>query len=186
MLSISSKDEVANNFQKRSKKAWQVFLDNSNVEVDLDLASRSSLEGDLAAAIDRIFSQSGDLSIELMPAFWKDFLSRKDVNSPAAEQSNDGSVYKVGGGVVRPKPISTPDPEYSELARQAGYSGTLMLRLVVTPEGHVRDLSVVTPLGLGLDEKAVEAVSGWTFNPAHKDGAPVAVQISVQVDFHLY
>jgi protein TonB len=72
------------------------------------------------------------------------------------------------------------------LARQAGYSGTLVLSMVVTAEGNIRDVSIVTPLGLGLDEKAVNTVGGWKFDPAKKDGIPVAVQISVQVDFHLY
>jgi hypothetical protein len=160
VLAISPKDEVAKSFQKRGKKAWQVFLDSSNVEVDLDLASRSSLEPDLVVAIDQVFWESGDLNIELMPAFWRDFLSRKDVNSPPAEPPNDGSVYKVGGKVAAPHVLSQPDPEYSELARQAGYSGTLVLSMVVTAEGNIRDVSIVTPLGLGLDEKAVNTVGG--------------------------
>jgi TonB family protein len=79
-----------------------------------------------------------------------------------------------------------PDPEFSEQARNAGYEGTCVLELVVDSEGLPRDIKVTHPLGLGLDEKAVAAVRQWRFNAALKDGAPVAVRINVEVNFHLY
>src|SRR5215813_160593 len=97
-----------------------------------------------------------------------------------------GGVFKVGGGVLAPKPISTPDPEYSEEARKAKYQGTCVLWLIVGPDGKPRDIRVSRTLGLGLDEKAIEAVKQWKFEPAMKDGKPVAVQINVEVDFRLY
>ena len=61
-----------------------------------------------------------------------------------------------------------------------------MLYLVVGPDGKPRDIRVLRTLGLGLDEKSIEAVRTWRFEPAMKDGKPVAVQISVEVEFHLY
>jgi TonB family protein len=185
VTTILPNDEVGKRFRNpRNRKSWEQFLKSASVEIDLDLAATPHQESDLAAALDKVFVSSNDSVVDLVPAFWKHFLSRKDTNSSHPMPAND--VYKVGGKVTPPHALSTPDPQYSELARQAGYSGTLMLSIVVTPEGHVHDLSIVTPLGLGLDEKAVEAVSSWTFNPAHKDGAPVAGQISVEVNFHLY
>ena len=86
----------------------------------------------------------------------------------------------------RPKPVYSPDPEYSEEARKAKYQGVCVLWLVVGPDGRPRDIRVTRTLGLGLDEKAIEAVKTWKFEPAMKDGKPVSVEISVQVDFHLY
>ena len=80
----------------------------------------------------------------------------------------------------------TPDPEYSEEARKAKYQGTCVLWLVVGPDGRPRDIKVARTLGLGLDEKAIEAVKQWKFEPAMKDGKPVAVQINVEVSFRLY
>lgn len=97
-----------------------------------------------------------------------------------------GGVFHVGGGVSAPRAIYDPEPEYSEEARKAKYQGTVVLLLIVGPDGHPRDIHVARSLGLGLDEKAVETVKTWKFEPAMKDGKPVAVQINVEVDFRLY
>jgi len=97
-----------------------------------------------------------------------------------------GGVFRVGGGVSAPRAIDTPDPEYSEEARKAKYQGTVVLWLIVDPSGHPKDIKISRSLGMGLDQKAIEAVKRWKFEPAMKDGRPVAVQINVEVNFHLY
>jgi TonB family protein len=97
-----------------------------------------------------------------------------------------GGVYKVGAGISAPEGINTPDPAYTEEARQAKTQGTCVLWLIVDSTGHPRDVRVVRGLGHGLDQKAIDAVKQWTFQPAQKDGKPVDVQISVEVLFHLY
>ncbi len=97
-----------------------------------------------------------------------------------------GGVFRVGGGVSAPKPLFTPDPEYSEEARKAKYQGTCVLWLIVGPDGRPRDIRIARSLGLGLDEKAIDAVRQWKFEPAMKDGKAVSVQINVEVEFHLY
>jgi len=97
-----------------------------------------------------------------------------------------GGAYRVGGGVSAPKAIYSPDPEYSEEARKVKHMGVVVLWLVVGPDGKPRDIRVVRTLGLGLDEKAIEAVKNWRFEPALKDGKPVAVQVNIEVNFHLY
>jgi periplasmic protein TonB len=97
-----------------------------------------------------------------------------------------GGVYKVGGGISAPQPISTPDPEYTEEARNAKTQGTCVLWLIVDANGSPRDIRVVRGLGFGLDARAIAAVKQWRFQPAMKDGRPVNVQISVEVGFRLY
>jgi len=97
-----------------------------------------------------------------------------------------GGIYRVGGGVSAPKKIFDPEPEYSEEARKAKFQGTCVLYVVVGPDGKKRDIRVQRTLGLGLDEKAIEAVKTWRFEPATKDGKPVAVAINIEVDFRLY
>ena len=97
-----------------------------------------------------------------------------------------GGVYKVGGGISAPTAISAPDPDYTEEARRAKKQGTCVLWLIVDSAGRPRDIRVIRGLGFGLDEKALQAVKQWKFQPALKDGRPVDVQISVQVEFHLY
>ena len=97
-----------------------------------------------------------------------------------------GGVYHVGGGVSAPRPIYDPDPEYSDEARKAKYQGSVVLVAVIGPDGRPRDLRVMRSLGMGLDQKALDAVWKWRFAPAMKDNRPVSVQVSIEVVFHLY
>jgi protein TonB len=97
-----------------------------------------------------------------------------------------GGVFRIGGGVSAPRPLFTPDPEYSEEARKAKYQGTCVLWLVVGSDGKPRDVRIARSLGMGLDEKAIQAVKQWKFEPAMKDGHAVAVQMNVEVSFRLY
>jgi protein TonB len=97
-----------------------------------------------------------------------------------------GGIFRVGGGVSAPRVLEKPDPDYSEEARKAKYQGTVVLWLIVDSNGKPRDVRVARSLGMGLDQKAMEAVKQWKFQPAMKDGTPVAVQINVEVNFRLY
>jgi TonB family protein len=87
--------------------------------------------------------------------------------------------------VSAPVPIYKPEPEYSEEARKAKFQGTVVLFIVVDEKGNARDLRVIRPLGLGLDQKAIEAVNKWKFRPGMKDGHPVSVQATIEVNFRL-
>ena len=97
-----------------------------------------------------------------------------------------GGAYTIGGGVTAPRVIYAPEPEFSEEARKTKYQGTAVLWLIVGTDGRPRDISVLQSLGMGLDEKAIEALRHWRFEPGRKDGIPVAVQVNVEVNFHLY
>lgn len=96
-----------------------------------------------------------------------------------------GGVYRIGGGVSSPSLLFKVEPEYSEEARKAKFQGTVVLYVVVDEKGQPRELRVVRPLGLGLDEKAIEAVQKWRFKPGLKDGRPVAVAATIEVNFRL-
>ncbi len=95
-------------------------------------------------------------------------------------------VHKLGDcGVTAPKPLYHPDPEYNDRARRKKISGMVILSIVVTPEGIVRDAKVTTSLDKDLDQQALKAVSTWKFQPATKDGKPVPVRIAVETDFRI-
>jgi protein TonB len=96
-----------------------------------------------------------------------------------------GGAYRIGGEVSAPVLVSKVEPEYSEEARKAKYSGEVLLSIVVDATGIPRDIHIVRPLGLGLDEKAIEAVMKWRFRPGVKGGRPVATQAQVIVNFRL-
>ena len=87
---------------------------------------------------------------------------------------------------VPPRAIYDPQPEFSEAARRTQLQGTCVLRVLVGKDGTVHKVRIERPLGMGLDQKAIEAVRNWKFEPAMKDGKPVAVQINVEVNFRLY
>lgn len=97
-----------------------------------------------------------------------------------------GGIYSPGDGVSIPRAIYSPEPEFSEEARRSKYQGEVTLLATITADGRTHDLRVVRSLGMGLDEKALEAVRTWRFEPGKKDGRPVAVQMNIIVNFHLF
>jgi TonB family protein len=96
-----------------------------------------------------------------------------------------GGVFRVGGGVTAPALLYKVEPEYSEEARKAKYQGTVVLYVEVDPSGKAVNPKVVRSLGLGLDEKAIEAVRKWKFKPGYKDGKAVTVAATIEVNFRL-
>jgi TonB family protein len=99
-----------------------------------------------------------------------------------------GGVYQVGDGVTAPRAIFAPEAEFSDEARRAKYEGTVVITLIVDAQGNPQNVHVTRTLGMGLDEKAMEAVQKYKFKPAmeQKSGKAVPVLISIEVRFRLY
>lgn len=93
-------------------------------------------------------------------------------------------VYRIGGGVSPPRLIKKISAEYSKEARLGHLEGTVLIQAVVTAKGRARDFKIVRPLGLGLDENAIKAVSGWEFSPGLLHGEPVNVLADFEINFH--
>jgi protein TonB len=106
---------------------------------------------------------------------------------PGEDRNWGGDIYRPGiGGVTAPVPLLTPEAEFSDEARRAKYQGVCLISLVVDAQGIPRNPRVVRRLGMGLDEKALEAVLKYRFRPAMRAGRPVPVMITVEVNFRLY
>ncbi len=105
--------------------------------------------------------------------------------SPVLTSGVGNGVYSIGGEVTAPHVIYKIDPEYTEEARKANYSGTMVLYVEVDKDGHSQNVRVLKGIGLGLDEKAIEAVNKWRFEPGLKDGKPVVVRAQIEVSFRL-
>ena len=100
---------------------------------------------------------------------------------------NTGGGFKhVGGGVLAPVVLFAPEPQFSEEARKAKVSGNVLVYLVVDTNGRPTRVRVIRGIGLGLDEKAKEAVLQYKFKPAMENGHPVAVDMNVEVNFNIY
>ncbi len=105
---------------------------------------------------------------------------------PGSGGGTGGGVFHMGSGAAPPRAIYSPEPEFSDEARKAKYQGVVTLGVIVEPDGRPTNIRVLNSLGMGLDEKAIETVKTWRFEPAMKDGKPVRFEIAVEVDFHLY
>ena len=153
------------------------------------------------------FNSDGTTAVDLAPAILADDFGDpgtpksiaasfpRPPSSPACKPANENSqapvfednAYKVGvGGIGFPKCAECPDPSYSDLARSAKISGVVVLHLIVTADGHTSNIQVKRSLGYGLDEKAVEAVANWQFEPAiGPQDKPVPVWTDVEVNFRI-
>ena len=102
----------------------------------------------------------------------------------AGPDGQDG-VDHIGKGVTAPVPVYTADPPYTGAARGQKIQGTVMLQIIVDSSGLPQNVEVIKPLGYGLDQNAVETVRQYRFKPALKDGKPVAVYMTVAINFRL-
>ncbi|MGB9454743.1 MAG: TonB family protein [Bryobacteraceae bacterium] len=94
-------------------------------------------------------------------------------------------VHKVGDGTSAPAVLIKGEPEYSEDARVAKYMGKVVLFVEIGPDGVPHNIRVIRGLGLGLNETAIDAVSQWKFKPGTRDGVPVTVVATIEVNFRL-
>lgn len=104
-------------------------------------------------------------------------------SAQAPAGSGTGEAIRIGPGVTPPRILHKVEPEYSPIARADHVQGTLILELVVNEKGRASDITVISPLGFGLDERAVAAVKTWEFKPGMKDGRPVKILATVEVNF---
>jgi TonB family protein len=186
----------------------------ATVEITADLGTGTLSAATIAAVTSKIFLGEDDSLADLVPAYWRgcvrgglmgrdaqcrfspELLSIPGVlplggsrpEAPATVQNAKipGRAFHVGNGVSPPKPTYSPEPEFSEAARGIKFQGTVTLGLIVDSNGATANILILSPLGAGLDAKAVHAVEGWKFKPAEKDGQPVSVEIAVEVNFRLF
>jgi TonB family protein len=188
----------------------------AHIEIQADTGMHNPSDEQVDALLNKIFLTSQDSIVDLVPNYWKacvsgglkgtdhdcvfasDLLSvagfaitsaNEGMKAEVAAQEPYGSphgIFRVGSGVRPPRVIYQQDPEFSGSARATRYQGVVGLVLVVDKDGKPRNISISRPLGYGLDEKEVQAVSTWKFKPAERDGIPVNVEIAVEVNFRLY
>ena len=104
---------------------------------------------------------------------------------PGSGGNIGGGVMHIGGGVSKPVVLYQVEPEFSEEARKAKFSGNVEVYLWVDTDGKPSHIKVVRGVGMGLDQKAMDAVRQYRFKPAMKDGKPVQVDLYVDVNFQI-
>jgi TonB family protein len=173
-----------------------------NLKVTLQLQQPLSSLDEATAALSRIFALTPEEVVRSSPAYWQAPLAKElGIQEPKKQDSKDaggqtekknaqsGNAFPVvdfgAPHVSAPQILYQPEPEFTDAARARRFEGVVGLNIVVDPTGKVRNVRIVRPLGMGLDENAVATVSTWRFNPAKRDDQAVAVAVYVEVAFHL-
>jgi TonB family protein len=173
-------------------------------------------DAEVSAALGRVFAMNTADLLDSVPEFWRECLRDRLAYDPGAQRAQEFSwhepqpkqfgmlpsvagkvarteedpniktVYYVGSEVKRPEPVSTPEPEFSQTARYERFQGVVVVKVVIAKDGSIRQVRLVRPIGLGLDEQAETRIKTWRFSPATRNGEPVAVEMNVEVAFNLY
>jgi Gram-negative bacterial TonB protein C-terminal len=139
----------------------------------------------LREAIDRIFAQGlDDRMIASMPSFWK--LYYQAAANQADYRPADPSIYRQSSVDQKAKLLSTFEPPSNEYAQAGGVAGMALYHAVIGADGKPQEIVVGRPIGFGLDESAAETIRKANFQPAIKDGKPVAVMLDLVVQFRIY
>lgn len=163
------------------------LANRQRVAIEIELASETPDLQEVSMAMNSIFLRPDESLASIAPSFWQDWFALQQGISAADPAQVGEPIYQANSpGIKNPHPTNIMDPEYSEQARQAGYTGTVIFSVVVDSSGMPREIQIVKPAGLGLDEKSMEAVNTWRFQPGQKNANPVAVRLEVQTSFRLY
>lgn len=181
-------------YDSKQKKFKYLILGGTKVEIVVRVPKDALSDSTVASLSDRIFLVQ--LSPQDVPEAWRGFfmgkvtIGRKDVppKTPIPGLESDGQpvfLPNPSEGIAPPKAINQHDPTYAEVAREAKVQGTCVLNVVINKQGLPEQIEVAKPLGVGLDDASIKAVRDWRFQPAMMSGQPVAVLVSVEVDFRL-
>ena len=178
-------------FKDAKKDAKPDLLDVGNIRIHVSTpVSDSATPVSLDPILKKIFLADGEDLRPMVPWCWQaylsgsDFAARSQAYRTMLGQQDDPPVEKQSDtAVTAPRAKSTPDPHYTKEARSRNVEGTSALSVVIETNGTASRIAVMRPLGMGLDEQAVEAISHWTFKPGIKNHQPVRVQILVEITF---
>src|SRR4051812_44246501 len=159
--------------------------------VIIKLTARS--DDDARKKVAQIFVGNSDDIVALVPSYWRHYaetheiadLSKGPKQPLGAPPESHNGVYRVGGEVSPPRPTYHPESSFTEFARRFHIQGHTAVSLTVDENGEPQDISIVKPLGAGLDEAAVQAVKQWRFEPGRKLGQPVKVRVVIEVSYSL-
>ncbi len=167
-------DSVASGKEEKYKLRWK--------GVTPDAQGLREAQATLLTPIDSIESDWPDYwPIAPAPPFLPSGAEGRDLNLEPR-----GGVYRIGGKISAPVCVVCPEPDYPEDLRKARVEGVVVLWVVIDEAGQAKGLRITRSLHAGLDKSAALAVGRWRFRPAQRDGKPVPVYMTVEVDFHLY
>jgi len=198
-------------FLSPTPAGYELLPSERELTIEVNVGSQAITVESVHALMNHVFLPPQDRAADLVPAYWKPCFGAQTTAAPACRMSPhiaplfrfasplqaasavvdatkvsaDQSIVKIGNGVTPPRAIYAPDPEYSEEARRERVQGIVVIELVVDKSGRPRDIKLASPIGYGLDEKAMDTVKTWKFEPSRRGGEPVAVYANIEVAFRL-
>jgi TonB family protein len=170
--------------------------------IDIDIAAGPT--GDYGPALDTIFANGLAELAPSLPSYWKAYAAKNFTPAATAANSSTAPVVsaatdpvppsdpsgtrplRIGGGIKAPKILQMKQPDFNDAARKLKYGGNVLINFWLSPDGTVSHMSLIRPIGLGLDERALAAVEKYTFSPATMDDKPVLVELNVEVNFQIF
>ncbi len=145
--------------------------------------------GDYQQALDAVVAERMSDIAASVPEAWRTYMTDHFPGKQRAIDSalviSDDGVNHVGGSVMPPRALHRQTPSFSQAARAMRVSGITKIYLWVETDGTVDHLRIMRPVGMGLDEQALDAVSRYRFAPATQDGKPVTVDIAIEANFQI-
>lgn len=201
---------TAMEFKRLKRPVDPPFPPSVQLEIALDRPLDSASAEEAQAVLGRVFALNTKSLLDSLPEFWRGPLDDELIYDPLQKREAEfrmelpsrgipkpahkirpnvivaDQVFHVGAEVTAPKATFTPEPKFTDIARYEKFQGTLVVDLIVGKDGAAHRIRLVRPLGLGLDESARSMIQTWRFEPATKNGQPVAVEMNVEVAFNLY
>jgi TonB family protein len=139
----------------------------------------------LRAALDRVFADGiSDIYLADLPEYWKIYF--QNLAAGKDYKPSDPSVLRQRDVDRKARLVSVIEPKSNELAQAHDVAGIVLVHTVIGPDGKPHEIALGQPIGFGLDENAIAAIRNATFEPALKNGHPVAVALDLTVQFHIY
>jgi TonB family protein len=154
--------------------------DGTVTAVDVENSEPSPFDQAAMKAVSQSSFSPGTLRGQPVPVETELYVVFRGAGNPAIP-----SMQRAVSSFRNPRPTYDPNAEYSNKARKARVSGTVLLSFVVREDGTTSDIRVIRKLGAGLDEEAIKAVRQWRFEPATIDGNPIPDRITTEMSFHL-
>jgi TonB family protein len=164
-------------------KTGRLMGSSENMKIEIDAGGNA----DFGPALDAVFADKLSQIAAALPAAWQYYAHKNLLHemTPAPAVA-DGKPLHIGGTVVPPAVLKLVDPTFTKAARSTRFNGNALVYLIVDEDGVPSDMSIRRPLGLGLDEKAIEAISQYRFKPSMRDGEPMNVDLSIAVNFQIF
>jgi TonB family protein len=194
-------DRMAIAFNQHKGKWEENRRSTASVVIEVQFSAADLTTNQVQHTLDLIFTHNlQDFSSEL--PYWQPCLTGVFVKDPAqhdrvfcfgrnvtpdmtSHAPVQASAPRAIGAIVPPRPLDAPQPHYTDVAREATFNGSTVLWLIVDERGRPAEIYVASPVGYGLDDKAVNALASWRFRPAESNGHPVRVQMTVEINFKM-